>query len=106
MRCAIKILVLAAACAWASVGISQSQATQGQDAEPLFVEVQADGQHCKVRSARVLCTDVLPHLRNVLKLPPGSIIRFRAGRSAPYAAVKSVMDELTKSEFRTPVALR
>jgi biopolymer transport protein ExbD len=92
-------------CAWTQAGLGQNQDVDAPAAKPLFIEVLADGRHCRVRDARVLCTEVLSHLRNVLKLAPGSVVRFRAGRAAPHEAVKSVMDELTRSEYRTPAAI-
>jgi biopolymer transport protein ExbD len=70
----------------------------------VYLEIQADGKTCMVRGAAVDCGKVLLHLRQVLKLAPGSEVRFRADRAAPYGAVKGVMDSAQKSEYTTAVA--
>jgi hypothetical protein len=50
------------------------------------------------------CENALRHLRDVLKLPPGSEVRFRAGRSVPYTVIKRTMDDVQHSEYVTAVA--
>lgn len=68
------------------------------------ITVQPDGLHCVVEAARIPCSDVITHLREVLKLPPGARVRLRAGRAASYKSVKAVMDMLDKSEYPLPAA--
>ena len=67
----------------------------------VFIEVQADGTSCLVRTVMVPCQDILTHLRSDLKLPAGTWVRFKADRSTPYQSVKAVMDAVQKSEFTT-----
>jgi biopolymer transport protein ExbD len=96
-------LFLAASC-WAIT--AHAQVRDGTvAAEPsVFIEVQADGQHCVVRKVAVLCSDVLTHLREVLRLPPGTWIRFKAGRVTPYEAIRKLMDDVQHSEYVTSAA--
>ena len=101
MRTALSALGLAG-CFWAE--ISHGQSGKGSDEPSVFIEVQSDGQHCVVRKVTLTCADVLTHLRQVLKLPPGTWVRFKAGRSVPYDAVKRVIDEVQHSEYATSVA--
>jgi biopolymer transport protein ExbD len=82
-------------------------ATAGEPASrEVWVTVQSDGTHCVVQEAKILCENVIVHLRDVLKLPPGSRVRLRAGRAVPHAPVKKVMDMLSNSEYPLPVALQ
>ena len=59
----------------------------------------ADGQYCVVEETRILCADVLKHLRDVLKLPAGSRVRVRAEKTAPYESAAKVVEQLQKSEY-------
>jgi biopolymer transport protein ExbD len=88
----------------AAASIGRAQGSDVRDSNPLFVEIQADGRTCKVGNVTIKCAHVLTHLRQVLKLPPGSWIRFKAARSAPYRDIKDVMDAVQKSEYTTSVA--
>jgi biopolymer transport protein ExbD len=60
----------------------------------------ADGKYCLVEEARILCADVLKHLRDVLKLPAGSLVRVRAGKTSTYESTAKVFELLQKSEYK------
>lgn len=79
-------------------------AEEAPDPKWIFIEVQADGTSCLVRTVKLPCEDVLTHLRSDLKLAAGTWVRFKADRSAPYQSVKAVMDAVQKSEFSTSAA--
>ena len=68
------------------------------------ITIQSDGMHCVVRQTKLLCADVVTHLREVLRLSPGARVRLRAARAAPFESVKKVMDLLDGSEYPLPVA--
>ena len=86
------------------VNVVHGQATNSVAQKPVYIEFQRDGKTCKVRDAAIDCEKVLPHLRQVLNLPPGSEVRFKAGRSVPFPIVKRVMDEVQHSEYATATA--
>lgn len=83
---------------------TQGQAESAASSPSVYIEVQADGQHCVVRKVSMPCPEVLEHLRQVLKLAPGTWVGFRAGRSAPFEAIKKVMDDVSHSEYTTSAA--
>src|SRR6185369_13065930 len=70
----------------------------------VFIEVQAGGKNCAVQKVKVPCTSAVAYLRDTLKLPPGTEVGVKAGRSAPYQDVKRVLDDVQKSGFVIPVA--
>ena len=88
-------------CAMAAIG--QTQGEHMQDATPIYIEFQADGQSCVVRGTTIRCADVLSHLRNVLKIPAGAQVGFNISQSAPFEPVWSVIEEVRQSEYKTPV---
>ena len=69
----------------------------------VLVVVQSDGTHCAVEKKELLCSDVVSHLRNVLKLPPRSRVHLQVGPAAKYESVMRVADLLNKSEYPLPV---
>jgi biopolymer transport protein ExbD len=72
--------------------------------QEVSITIQADGAHCDVQKVKILCTDVVAYLRDVLKLPARSRVRLRAGRAVPHEPVKKVIDMLSKSDYPLPVA--
>jgi biopolymer transport protein ExbD len=90
---------------WCLMWGAEGRAADSPDAEPpsVFIEVGADGQHCVIRKIPVECSEALAHLRNVLKLPPGTWVRFKASRAANYIALKKIMDDVTHSEYMTSI---
>ena len=86
---------------WAASASVQAAAPEH---EPVFIEVRADGTRCVIRQAELPCSEVLSHLRNVVKASPGTWIRFKADRAAPFEAVKRVLDEVAHSEYTTSAA--
>jgi len=91
------VSLAAALCAASAIG-------QTATPDPLFIEVQADGSRCVILGQELPCTEVLSHLRNVVKAAPGTWIRFRADRAAPFEAVKRVLDAVAHSEYTTSAA--
>ena len=69
----------------------------------VLIVVQSDGTHCAVEKKELLCSDVVSHLRNVLKLPPRSRVHLQVGPAAKYESVMRVADLLNKSEYPLPV---
>jgi biopolymer transport protein ExbD len=67
------------------------------------VTVQSDGTHCIVNKTKMLCSEVVSHLREVLKLSAKSRIHLQVGNGAPYKSVMKVVDMLSKSEYLIPV---
>jgi biopolymer transport protein ExbD len=63
----------------------------------------ADGPNCAIEETKLLCADVLRHLRDVLKLPAGSRVRFRVEENATYESTMKVVELLQKSEYKVPV---
>ena len=89
---------------WALPAHGQTSVGPVTDPAPVFIEVQADGQHCVIRKATVACSEVLTHLRQILKLAPGTWVRFKAARATPFEAVKKILDDVSHSEFATSAA--
>jgi biopolymer transport protein ExbD len=80
-------------------------ATLSFAAEPtreVYITV-ADGPNCVIEETRLLCTDVLKHLRDVLRLPAGSRVRFRVEKDSTYESTMKVVELLQKSEYKVPV---
>ncbi len=73
-------------------------------AREVSITVRPNGRHCVVEEASILCSDLVDHLEHILKLPPGTQVRLRAGRTAPHESVKKVMDLLDSSVYRLPSA--
>ena len=88
---------------WAMVAFGQATGSTMRDTDPIYIEFQADGHSCVVRGTSIRCIDVLSHLRNVVKAPAGTQVRFNVSPSAPFEPVWSVIEEVRKSEYRTPV---
>ena len=75
--------------------------------QPLWITV-VDEKTCVVEEARILCVDVLRHLREVVKLPAGSIVRVRVEDTATTAtdeAIMKVSELILSSEYRTPIGI-
>lgn len=70
-----------------------------------FIEVQADGKHCAIRKVRLLCTEAIAHLKDILKLPAGAAVGVKAHQAAPYLEVRKMLDAVGESGFSRPVAL-
>lgn len=102
LRGSIRRLVPAIAAALLACPVTSGSAEQS--VREVSITLQSDGKHCAVDKARVLCSDLVNHFRDVLKLPAGTRVRLRAGRAAPYESVKKVMDLLDSSEYPLPVA--
>jgi hypothetical protein len=97
---ALRILAL-----WSLAGLAHVQAADVVVVNPTFIEFQPDGKTCKVRDVAVDCSKVVLHLRQVLKLPPGAEVRFRAGPNVQaFSVIKRVMDEVQMSEYTTVLA--
>jgi biopolymer transport protein ExbD len=62
-----------------------------------------DGPNCVIEQTKLLCADVLKHLRDVLKLPAGSRVRFRVEEYSTYESTMKVVELLQKSEYKVPV---
>jgi biopolymer transport protein ExbD len=80
-------------------------AAVGFAGEPLretFITV-ADGPYCVINKAKLLCADVLKHLREVLKLPPGSQVRLGVEKDSTYESTAKVLELIKKSEYKTPM---
>ena len=88
---------------WALASIGYAQGNDVRRPAPVYIEIKADGKTCVVRGAAIDCGKVLLHLRQVVKLAPGSEVRFNADRETPFGSIKSVMDEVQKSEYATAV---
>ncbi len=102
LHTSIQCLVPAIAAAlFACPGTSSSAE---QPVREVSITLQSDGKHCAVDKARILCSDLVSHFRDVLKLPAGTRVRLRAGRAAPHESVKKVMDLLDSSEYPLPAA--
>jgi biopolymer transport protein ExbD len=103
MRTVLWTFALAAS-HWALPAQGQTSVSPATGPASVFIELQADGQHCVIRKATVPCSEVLTHLRQVLKLAPGTWVRFKAARATPFEAVKRVLDDVSHSEFATSAA--
>ena len=104
MTVAGSISALALLGLWTLAYVGYAQGNDVRHTKPEYIEIKADGKSCVVRGAAIDCANVLLHLRQVVKLAPGSEVRFNADRGAPYGAVKGVMDAVQKSEYTTAVA--
>jgi biopolymer transport protein ExbD len=81
------------------------QAAEPTASSEIRVTLKSDGEHCVVRDATILCSDLAAHLRDTLKLPRETMVYLRAGQAAPYQSVRKVLDIIEKSGFKYPVAL-
>jgi hypothetical protein len=102
--CRAKSFPLAIFCLAIAIGVLPSEAKQPQQ---LWIAV-VDEQTCVVEEARILCVDVLRHLREVVKLPAGSIVRLRVEDTATTAtdgAIMKVSELILNSEYRTPIGV-
>jgi hypothetical protein len=104
MNVANGVLTLSCLALCALVSTVHGQTTDSVFPKPEYIVFQPDGRTCKIRDVAVDCDSALRHLRDVLKLPPGSEVRFKAGRSVPYPVIKRTMDEVQHSEYVTAVA--
>jgi biopolymer transport protein ExbD len=103
MRCTFISRAIAAALA-ISLGTYTSMAIgEEPPSREATLTVQSDGTHCIVDKTTLLCSEVVSHLREVLKLPAKSRIHLQVGNGAPYESVMKVVDMLNKSEYPSPV---
>ena len=78
---------------------------QAQPPQQLRITV-ADDKSCVVEGKTILCVDLLKHLREVVKLPAGSIVRVRVEDTASTAtdeASLKIFELLRNSEYKTPI---
>ncbi len=103
MRCTRITRALAAVLA-ISLGAYTSMAIGEQPpSREATIVVQSDGTHCIVDKTKLLCSEVVNHLREVLKLPPKSRIHLQVGNGTPYESFMKVVEMLNKSEYPIPV---
>jgi hypothetical protein len=91
---------------WSAIGVGvlPSQAEQPQQLRITVV----DEKGCVVEETRILCVDLLKHLREVVKLPAGSMVRVRVEETATTAtdqATMKVFELLLDSEYNTPIGI-
>ena len=56
-----------------------------------------------IEGTAIPCADLLNHLREVVKLPPGSNVRVRIEPTTSYESTARVFELLQKSEYKTPI---
>lgn len=68
---------------------------QGRSANDgqLLIEVR-DGEHCEVGGRPMLCSEVVPYLRDVLRTGPTNEVQVRAKPGVPYATVGRLLNEM------------
>jgi hypothetical protein len=82
-----------------------AQPLQAQPPQQLRITV-TDDKSCIVEGKTILCVDLLKHLREVVKLPAGSIVRVRVEDTASTATDEvtlKVFELLLNSEYKTPI---
>ena len=82
---------------------SASTTAGGSAAKDVRVTLQADGKHCTVGKAVILCADLRRHLREVAKLPFETTVHLNASPDASYESIQAVLDVIKKSGFNYPV---
>jgi biopolymer transport protein ExbD len=97
----VKALTTATLCAVASCGNVPDDTERGDN--PPLIEIRADGRHCVILRSEIECSDVVTHLRNVVKLAPGSAVRLKADKTASYNTVAAVLSAVQKSEYTTQI---
>jgi hypothetical protein len=81
--------------------------SQAKQPQKLRVTV-VDEKSCVVEETRILCVELLKHLREVVKLPAGSMVRVRVEDTATTAtdeATMKVVELLLNSEYNTPIGI-
>ena len=67
-----------------------------------------EGGSCVVEGTAIPCTDLLKHLREVVKLPAGSLVRLRVENTATSATdevTMKIFESLLNSEYKTPIGI-
>jgi hypothetical protein len=67
-----------------------------------------EGGSCVVEGTAIPCADLLSHLREVVKLPAGSLVRVRVDDTATTATdevTMKVFELLLHSEYKTPIGI-
>ena len=67
-----------------------------------------EGGSCVVEGVAIPCVDLLKHLREVVKLPAGSLVRVRVENTATTAtdeATMKIFEPLLNSEYKTPIGI-
>jgi biopolymer transport protein ExbD len=67
------------------------------DDRQLLIEIR-DAEHCEVGGTPMLCSEVVPYMRDVLGAGPTTEVRFRAPKGIPYQTVGSLMMEMEKAK--------
>jgi len=60
----------------------------------------ADDINCLVEDTRVPCTEVVAHLRDVLKVPVGTHFRILPDKASTYEATAKLIEQFQKSEYK------
>jgi len=94
VRCSVPFLLASLVVAAAASPL------RAQPAQEVLITI-ADGGVCVIRDVKIPCTDILKHLREVLRLPAGSLVAFRAEKTSTYETTAAVIELIQKSEYRT-----
>jgi len=74
------------------------------DEPPREVTIRiTDDSYCDIEKTRLLCSNVLDHLREVLKLPAKSRVHVLVDKTSTYESTAKVMELLQKSEYALPM---
>ncbi len=70
-----------------------------QSVEAITIRI-TDDTNCLVEEARVLCANVVAHLRDVLKVAAGTYVRILPGNASTYDGTAKLMAQLQKSKLK------
>jgi biopolymer transport protein ExbD len=94
VRCSVPLLL-------ASLVVATAAAPLRADPPQEVLITVADDSVCVIRDVKLPCADILKHLREVLRLPAGSLVAFRAEKTSTYETAAAVIELIQKSEYRS-----
>jgi len=85
---------------FAALSAAHTQLASGEQPVQVVTIRIADDINCLVEDTRVPCTEVVAHLRDVLKVPVGTHFRILPDKASTYEATVKLIEQFQKSEYK------
>jgi len=83
-----------------ALSAAHTQLASGEQPIQVVIIRIADDINCLVEDTRVPCTEVVAHLRDVLRVPVGTQFRILPDKASTYEATTKLIEQFQKSEYK------
>ena len=85
---------------FSALAAANTQLASGEQPIKVVTIRIADDINCVVEGTRVPCTNVVAHLRDVLRAPAGTHLRILPDKASSYEATAKLIEQFQKSEYK------